>query len=68
MNFHFWKQLGKFIFKKGHVTTSHHFYSRSQGKPHQQLFLPTGRDMLGHLAKYDDGFLLLGYCVELFKI
>lgn len=29
--------------------------------------LPRGRDMLGHLAKYADRFLLLAYCVELFK-
>ena len=26
-----------------------------------------GRDMLGHLAKYNNGFLLPGYCVVLFK-
>lgn len=57
---HFGKQLVKFIFKKGHVIESHHPCLCSQQ-------FCEGEEMLGHMAKGDDGFWLLGYCGELFK-
>lgn len=42
-------------------------WSLLSGKASPATVLPRERARLRHLAKYADGFLLLGYCVELFK-
>ena len=42
-------------------------WSLLSGRASPEAALPRGRDLLGHLTKYADGFLLLGYHVELFK-
>lgn len=65
IRFHFLKQTNLFSRKLVIIVPPSLFPLSGEASPASAL--PMGRDMLGHLAKDADGFLLLGYWRELFK-